>query len=374
MNHPLRHTDEVRATELVAWYVENRRDLPWRAEPGELADPYAVLVSELMCQQTRVQTAAPYFERWMARWPTLQALANAHVDDVLQMWTGLGYYRRARHLLAAAQQAIAEHGQLPADHAALLQLRGVGPYTAAALASLGFGLPCALVDGNVSRVLARWFAIDVDVSRGPGNREVWRLAEQLLTAKDAARDPGTWNQALMELGATVCTPRRPGCATCPVAHHCAARRGGLELRLPVPKPRSAPKPVEAIAVVCLANGRALVAKRPGRGRWAGLWEPPLFEGAGAKAAASAWADAVGAHARRDAGRLTHVLSHRRYEVEVWALDLAAPDLAAAALDAAGAALDRYVAQRWADLDALLGEESGVSRLGQRALTRALPQL
>src|ERR1700678_2232545 len=212
---------------LLAWYVAERRDLPWR----RTRDPYAVWLSETMLQQTRVDTVIPYFQAFIRAYPTLDDLARAPEQGVLSLWSGLGYYRRARLLHAAARRVAAEHGgRLPSEVAELRTLEGIGAYTAGAIASIAFKRRAALVDGNVARVLARLFAVEQDVKSAAGAAHMWRLAEDLLP--DGDRDPGDWNQSLMELGATVCVPREPKCDACPVRDLCLARERGIAGRLP----------------------------------------------------------------------------------------------------------------------------------------------
>jgi len=192
------------AADVIRWYRDNRRELPWR----RTRDPYAVWVSEIMLQQTRVETVVPYWERWMGRFPTVQALAAAPLDDVLAAWAGLGYYSRARNLHAGAREVVTDWGgSVPGRVDALLEIPGIGRYTAGAIASIAFGQPAPLVDGNVARVLARLFAIDEDVKSAAGSARLWALAADLVPAGAA----GDFNQGLMELGATVCTPARPRC-------------------------------------------------------------------------------------------------------------------------------------------------------------------
>ena len=362
-------TDTRHAAALLAWYRQHRRSLPWRAEPGESADPYHVLVSELMCQQTRVQTVIPYFERWMQRWPTLEKLAAADEDEVVQLWTGLGYYRRARFLLQAAKAA-ATLGGLPADPAKLRALPGIGRYTAGAIASIAFGMPTALVDGNVARVLARWHALAEDVSRGAGQRRVWALAERWLREDSARSTPGDWNQALMELGALVCAPRQPACAACPVATTCSARRQGLELKLPVARKRTVVQPVRASYAVILRRDEVLVAQRSRSGRWAGLWEPPGIEGERAAERLRSWSERWVLRLSDPADEVQHVLSHRRYLCSPMRAEPEDPGLlrdqhsdrwrnAVAELG--------YLDARFLPVDDALGDRSGLSRLAQKLI-------
>src|SRR5512134_738690 len=211
---------------LLAWYRRERRDLPWR----RTRDPWAIWVSETMLQQTRVETVIPYYERFMQRFPNVAALADADTDELMSHWAGLGYYSRARNLKAAASQVVREHGgRVPGDVEALRALPGVGRYTAGALASIAFDRPAPIVDGNVARVLARLLDLDLDVRSPAGQRRLWAEAEALANGPS----PGDLNQALMELGALVCTPRTPRCADCPVRRRCRGRAAGRAEALPV---------------------------------------------------------------------------------------------------------------------------------------------
>jgi A/G-specific adenine glycosylase len=240
-----------------------RRDLPWRREP----EPYRVWVSEIMLQQTRVEAVIPYYERWLERFPTLAALAAAEPDAVLRAWEGLGYYSRARNLHAAARLVRERHGgRVPDSAAALRGLPGIGAYTAAAIASIAFDRAEAAVDGNIRRVLARLHDLET-----PTPAEVQRLAAELLPADR----PGDHNQALMELGATVCTPRAPACPACPLAARCLARAAGTQEERPRPKPaRPLPEHAIATAAVVAPDGAVWLRRRPERGLLAGLWELP----------------------------------------------------------------------------------------------------
>jgi A/G-specific adenine glycosylase len=256
------------ARALLRWYDRERRDLPWR----RTRDPYAVWVSEVMLQQTRVATVLDYYARWMRRFPSLQALAQADEDDVLKVWQGLGYYRRARALLAGARAVVAEHGgRLPAEAARLRELPGIGAYTAGAIASIAFGVREPVIDGNVTRVLCRLYALQGDPQRAPFLRRIRQLAAELVPAKR----PGDFNQALMELGATLCTPRAPDCSACPVASRCIAHARGLAASLPRPKRRPAPAQVHMVAAVVRQRGRVLLVQLPAHApRWAGMWQFP----------------------------------------------------------------------------------------------------
>jgi len=260
---------------LLDWYAENARQLPWRAEPAHSAkDPpcsYAVWVSEIMLQQTRVETVIPYFKRWMERFPTVTDLAAAPLGEVLSSWEGLGYYSRARNLWRAAQIVTADYGgELPADADKLRRLPGIGRYTAGAIASIAFGLDEAALDGNIRRVLARWFNVSEPARSPAGERRLWELARANLPAGRA----GDFNQALMDLGALICTPRSPACARCPLAIECEAYRLGIQEERPVLE-RKAPIPHHTVtAAVIVQQGKLMIAQRPEQGLLGGLWEFP----------------------------------------------------------------------------------------------------
>ena len=251
---------------LLAWYRAHRRDLPWR----HTRDPYAIWVSEVMLQQTQVAAVLPYFERFLARFPTPAALADADEDAVLAAWSGLGYYRRVRHLREGARQVVARHGGvLPEDPAALRALPGIGPYTAGAIASIAFGQAEPVLDGNVRRVLARWTA---DTGEG-GDARFWAQARTLV----AGPDPGDWNQALMELGATVCTPQSPACAPCPVSAHCRARATGTPEAFPRARPRKPSRTVRVEVALIERDGAVLLERHGSGGPRRGKWDLPAAE-------------------------------------------------------------------------------------------------
>lgn len=238
--------------ELLAWYDKQCRELPWRSDPT----PYRVLVSESMLQQTQVSTVIPYFHRFMTRFPDFAALASAEERDVLAQWSGLGYYRRARQLWATARQVHTEYGgKLPAVAATLKTLPGIGDYTSKAVASIAFGAREAVVDGNVKRVISRLYCLETPIDSASTTKTIQAHADTLLNSKR----PGDHNQAMMELGATVCTPRQPNCPACPVARHCEARAQGLEQKLPLIAKRAATKNLHGIG--CLirnAKGELLL--------------------------------------------------------------------------------------------------------------------
>lgn len=256
---------------LIGWYESERRDLPWR----RTRDPYAIWVSEVMLQQTQVKTVLGYYERWMKRFPTVAALAAAEEADVLHAWQGLGYYSRARRLLSGARAVADRHGgELPRELDALLALPGVGPYSAGAIASIAFGLPEPIVDGNVVRVLCRLFALRGDPAKAPLKKKLWDLARALVQGEK----PAELNQGLMELGATLCTPSSPRCPECPLRERCQGLAQGLERKLPELAARKAPTEVRTAAVYVRQGGRVLLRQMPPDApRWAGLWVLPFVE-------------------------------------------------------------------------------------------------
>ena len=255
------------AVQLLTWYEMNARELPWRS----YLTPYRTWVSEIMLQQTQVDTVIPFFERWMARFPDIHSLASADERDVLTYWEGLGYYSRARNLHRAAGIIDSElGGELPSSTEALQKLPGIGPYTAAAIASIAFGVDAAAVDGNVRRVFSRLYDITIPTRSTEGERLIWKLAQENLPPGNA----GAYNQALMDLGATVCTPKAPDCAGCPIAVDCLARRSGVQEERPVKLPRKKVPHLTVTAAVIRRDGRVLLAKRPAGGLLGGLWEFP----------------------------------------------------------------------------------------------------
>jgi len=271
----------VRRT-LLRWYRQTHRRLPWRAEPlaagRRLAesrpDPYHVLVSETMLQQTQVATVIDFFNRFVSRFPTVVALAEADEQQVLRAWQGLGYYRRARLLHRAARTIVSEHGgRIPDDARTLRSLPGIGRYTAGAIASIAFGRREAAVDGNVSRVLARWTTLDDPIDQSAGRDRLWTLAESLV----APSRPGDFNQALMELGAVVCLAKNPDCAACPARSWCRAAREGDPLQWPVKSARVRPRPVRHTILAIRRGRNFLFQKRPDSGLWAGMWQLPTLE-------------------------------------------------------------------------------------------------
>jgi A/G-specific adenine glycosylase len=299
------------ARRVLDFYRRQRRDLPWR----RTRDPYAIWISEIMLQQTRVAAAIPYYERWLARFPTVQTLAAADLDDVLGLWAGLGYYSRARNLHRGAREVVERHGgELPRCAEALRRLPGIGPYTAGAIASMAYGLREPLVDGNVARVLARLYALDGDVRSTPVVRQLWTLAVSLVPA----RAPGDFNQGLMELGATVCLPQNPQCERCPLADLCRARATGRQEELPVmpARRRAADLPlIDRAAVWIEERGALLLGRRPPTGLYGGLWELPQASRLEDIPAACGVEPALAG--RRPVFEHGQVLTHRRLRIRVW---------------------------------------------------------
>jgi A/G-specific adenine glycosylase len=261
------------AAALLAWYDRHRRALPWRALPGQVSDPYRVWLSEIMLQQTTVKTVAPYFAKFTARWPTVAALAAAPLDDVLKLWAGLGYYARARNLHACAKAIVERHGgRFPENEADLSALPGIGGYTAAAIAAIAFGARAAAVDGNVERVVSRLFAVEDELPAG--KPRIRLLAAGLVPEKRT----GDFAQAMMDLGATLCTPKKPACGICPWMAVCVARRRGDPERFPRKAPKQAGRLRRGAAFVLVrADGQVLVRTRPSTGLLGGMTEVPTTE-------------------------------------------------------------------------------------------------
>jgi A/G-specific adenine glycosylase len=297
---------------LLAWYDQHARDLPWR----RTRDPYAIWVSEIMLQQTRVDTVIPYYGRFLSRFPDARSLADAPLDDVLAHWSGLGYYRRARMLHQGAQRVVSDHaGRVPRDPEARRALPGVGRYTAGAIGSIAFDLPEPIVDGNVARVITRLCGIASPLGARETEQLLWQHAGQLAEGER----PGALNQALMELGATVCTPLGARCESCPLAQTCVARREGRVSELPVAAPKKAPKPVQLVALAARDAAGALWLVRGEGSLFGGLWGCPLQEGTG-RAEAERLAETHGLRGKlapKAAGSITHVLTHRALSVEVF---------------------------------------------------------
>ncbi len=297
---------------LLAWYAREKRDLPWR----RTRDPYAIWVSEVMLQQTRVDTVIPYYRRFLARFPTARALAAASEDAVLSAWSGLGYYRRARLLHAGAREVALRHdGRVPSGAAARLALPGVGRYTAGAIGSIAFGLEEPIVDGNVARVLARLRAIGSPLGTPETEARLWAEAAALVRGED----PGALNQALMELGATVCTPLAPRCGYCPIRRTCCARIEGRADELPIARAKKPPRLRELVAIVARPKKREAVWLVRGDGAlFGGLFAVPMGDGTAEDALSVLHAHGLRGRIERSLGEVEHVLTHRRLRVQVLA--------------------------------------------------------
>jgi A/G-specific adenine glycosylase len=284
-------------SDLLAWFRIHQRDLPWR----RTRDPYSIWVSEIMLQQTRVSAVIPYYERFLARFPTFQALAAASEQDLLAHWAGLGYYYRARNLQKAGR-LLCESGAFPSTLAGILALPGIGDYTAAAVLSIAFDKPHAVLDGNVMRVLSRLFADSTDIASGVGRKHFSRLASEVLDRQN----PGAFNQAMMELGATICTPKNPQCLLCPAAGVCRARATGTQSSLPVKTDKSKSVMEERSVFWMEESGQLLVWQRPSDSRlMPGFWELP-------EAAQLPQAVPV-----KKLGAFRHAITFHDYRFEVW---------------------------------------------------------
>jgi len=339
---------------LLAWYDANKRDLPWR----RTRDPYAIWVSETMLQQTRVDTVIPYYERFLERFPDIEALATADSDDVLGEWAGLGYYSRARNLKAAAQVLVESHGgRMPGDVDGLRSLPGVGRYTAGAVASIAFDRAAPIVDGNVARVLARLLGIREDIKKPEVVKRLWAEAEELARGTR----PGDLNQALMELGALICTPIEPRCEGCPLLVHCDAHAHGDAAALPIKKKKPRAKRVAATAGWLVRRGKVLAVRRPPEGLLGGLWELPGGDLDGREEPAAGWIrnlhERVGLTVARAeyVGSIEHVFSHRRLELHLFRGDP----------PGGRTRLDGFDAHRWLVPQALA--ELPISSLTRKAL-------
>jgi A/G-specific adenine glycosylase len=287
---------------LLAWYAVDKRVLPWRYGPGERPDPYRVWLSEVMLQQTGTVAVKPYFAAFTQRWPDVAALAAAPQAEVMGAWAGLGYYARARNLIACARIVAGEHGgRFPEEEAELRRLPGIGAYTAAAIAAIAFGQRAVAVDGNVERVVARLFAVGEPL---PGAKARLRALADGLTPDAGA---GDFAQAMMDLGATICTPRRPDCSRCPVAAWCAARAAGTQEAYPVKAPKAARPQREWTGYWLWRNGHVLLVRRPGRGLLGGMLALPVE----VPAAGLEW---------RELGAVSHVFTHFALTMQVLAAE------------------------------------------------------
>jgi A/G-specific adenine glycosylase len=332
---------------LLAWYRREARDLPWR----RTRDPYTIWVSEIMLQQTRVDVATPYFLRWMDRFPTVQALAKADLEEVLQAWSGLGYYSRARNLHAAAC-VVAKEG-FPDSTEALRGLPGVGEYTSGAVASIAFGERVPAVDGNVVRVLARLNGWSGAASDATLKAKVGEAAARLVPKAS----PGDWNQALMDLGATVCTPRTPRCDVCPVAKHCVAKAAGVQDSIPAPKRQAKPRVERRAYAVVEHGGKVLLVRNPAEGLLAGLWSLPggLADRPLAELVLEQSGVAVTVPSKATAASVRHQFSHRTWEMDVRRANVKARPGKPAEGSALGSDLRPRPGTAWVPLEELEGQ-------------------
>lgn len=308
---------------LLQWFRENGRELPWR----ETQDPYAIWLSEIILQQTRIEQGRPYWERFMRRWPTVKALAAASEDEVLREWQGLGYYSRARNLHAAAKQVVAQGG-FPNTLEGIKALKGVGEYTAAAIGSFAFGLPAAVVDGNVYRVLSRHFGIDTPINSTEGKKTFAALAQSLLPqdTSPSTKDPSSsadYNQALMDFGAVQCTPTSPRCGDCPLVESCVALREGRIAELPVKLKTLKVQERHLTYIYIRYNGQTAIRRRPAGDIWQGLYEPLLIEVRGEMRDVREMLRAAGillpltSHLLPLKRNVKHVLTHRVLYADFW---------------------------------------------------------
>jgi A/G-specific adenine glycosylase len=302
---------------LLAWYDRHRRRLPWRAEPGETADPYRVWLSEIMLQQTTVAAVGPYFKKFLDRFPDVNALAAASSDDVMRLWAGLGYYARARNLHACAKAVAANGGAFPDNAAGLLELPGIGPYTAAAIAAIAFDEQATVVDGNVERVITRLYAVEEELPRA---KPLIRALTEPLTPADR---PGDFAQGMMDLGATICTPKNPACALCPWDDACEARALGIQESFPR-KAAKAERPARfgAAFFVRRADGAVLLRRRAEKGLLGGMTEIPGSDWVSKFDRQAALLQApLRADWRKVTGSVSHVFTHFSLELQVFAAEV-----------------------------------------------------
>lgn len=314
---------------LLEWYDRHRRRLPWRPLAGERADPYRVWLSEIMLQQTGVKTVGPYFEKFVARWPDVEAMGRASLDDVLRMWAGLGYYSRARNLHACAVAVLRDHGgAFPDTEEGLRTLPGIGPYTAAAIAAIAFDRHTMSVDGNIERVVSRLYAVEEPLPQA--KPLIQQLAATLLRpsrAGDNESRAGDSAQALMDLGSTICTPKKPACALCPLNDDCAARARGDQESFPRKAPKKAGELRRGAAFVVTRGAELLVRTRPEKGLLGGMTEVPNSEWLAAQDDKRALTQAPAlkhvARWQRKVGVVTHVFTHFPLELVVYTADVPA---------------------------------------------------
>lgn len=337
-----------RPTLLLQWYDRYRRRLPWRAAPGEASDPYRVWLSEIMLQQTTVKAVGPYFEKFLARWPDVTALGRASLDDVLRMWAGLGYYSRARNLHACAVAVTREHdGVFPDTEEGLRALPGIGPYTAAAIAAIAFDRRTMPVDGNIERVVSRLFAVEEELPQA--KPLIQQLAATLLAdslAGDEKSRAGDSAQALMDLGASICTPKKPACSLCPMNEDCTARAQGTQESFPRKAPKKSGELRRGAAFVVTRGGELLVRSRPEKGLLGGMTEVPgsdWLAGQDDAAARQQAPDLKGlSRWQRKVGVVTHVFTHFPLELVVYTAQ-------------AGARTRAPEGMRWVPIATLAGE-------------------
>ncbi len=306
------------ANDLLDWYDRHRRYLPWRSDPFQPSDPYAVWLSEIMLQQTTVAAVKAYFVKFLTLWPRIEDLANTPVEDIMQQWAGLGYYSRARNLHLCAQHVVKYFdGKFPASEAELLKLPGIGPYTAAAIASIAFNIRAVVVDGNVERVISRLYAIETPM---PAAKAFIKKHADELTP-DAR--PGDFAQAMMDLGATICTPRRPLCALCPFFAGCVARQMAMQERFPVKAPKIVRPTRHGAAFVLIREGKTVLARRrPPKGLLGGMLEVPNTDWSSAVKAASYSLETALEHAPVKAewtntGVAEHIFTHFALKLDVF---------------------------------------------------------
>jgi len=345
------------ARDLLDWYQQHKRDLPWR----RTSDPYAIWLSEIMLQQTQVATVIPYYERFLQKFPRVHDLAAAPLDDVLKLWAGLGYYSRARNLHKGAQTIVERFGgKIPTSPELIREIPGIGAYTAGAILSIAYGLPEPLVDGNVARVFSRLFLLKGDWRKNPLKDQLWAHAREVQAAlaqtKLKIKNPsGDLNQALMELGATVCTPQNPQCLLCPVSEHCSARAKGQQDQYPeVLTAKKSPVWKITAWLVTDTKGRTLFAQRSADGLFGGLWEVPM--------------ELTAANATQKPKRsITHILSHR--ELRIFLSASSAGDWLHRSVSAETfpAWSGAYTQFRWIELDAALAGEIALASVQRKLL-------
>jgi len=345
------------AIALLDWFQDHKRDMPWR----RTSDPYAIWLSEIMLQQTQVATVIPYYERFLKKFPRVNDLAAAPLDDVLKLWAGLGYYSRARNLHKGAQTIVERFdGKVPTTSELIREIPGIGAYTAGAILSIAYGLPEPLVDGNVARVFSRLFLLKGDWRKNPLKDELWDHAREvqaaLAQAKTKIRNPsGDLNQALMELGATVCTPQNPQCLLCPISEHCQARARGQQDQYPeVLAQKKSPVWKITAWLVTDAKGRTLFAQRSADGLFGGLWEVPM-ELAVAKAK------------QKSQRTITHILSHRELRISLAASPADAWLHRTASAEKFPTWSGAYTQYRWIALDAALAGEIALASVQRKLL-------